>query len=643
MNQPPDLTTASVQQEQDNAPPHMGSEPHFNWIGSLRFKLGAGLLVLFTILVCSNLWLIWYRGLPLLVQQNKELYNQIGENIVTRLNEQFMQAQTLAEDMANLMETLPPDPNLVKTTIPHLLNLEAMRDVIAGGGIWPEPHAFDPAKQRSSFFWGRAADNQLRFYDDYNKPDTPGYHNEEWYVPAALLPDGQAYWSRSYTDPYSFQPMVTCTVPYYRDDKLQGVTTVDLKLEGVNKLVSERLGGRNGYAFVVDRNNKFISFPDQSMVVTRRQDNNGQPYPDFIYVHELVTNEPRFAPIAEQLDILSQLDSSGSNAETEQDQTIADAIALGSYQIELPEARLIARNLFHKTDGGVNLLERFEVPDDPILHGRSDVAIYHMPSTNWKVVTVFPMEDSIQAALSISKSVTWGSLTIILVWGLACVLFLWRTLFARLQEMTDRIRLSARDGREVPLQQNASDELGLLATWYNRRTRQLHQALKSAEVSAQNLKRENNEHRTTARLLERSVALQRAILDSANLAILTLDKDGRILSCNAGTRKILGYGEQDLGGKVFPAGMIGREQLERYQHVLQERYDIVISGFKLFTMALEHADRSEDEWIFTCSDGRSLEVLLSVTAVVGQQQAIEGWLAVVSDNSQRNRPRREGD
>ena len=608
--------------------------PQSHWPGSLRFKLGIGLFVLFLILICSNLWLIWFRGLPLLIQQNKELHRQIGENIVTELNAQFMQAETLAKDIANLMETLPNDPELVRETIPKLLNLESMRGLIAGGGIWPEPFSFDDKAERASMFWGRALDNKLKFYDQYNAADGPGYHNEEWYVPATFLDEGNAYWSRSYTDPYSLQPMVTCTVPIYKGVVLQGVATVDLKLEGLANLVAERIGERRGYAFVIDRNNKFISFPDPAMVVTARQDKTNKVYTDFIYIDELANQLASFRAIADKLDFLSHQSSTIVNRDADQIKEMAKRIAERSYQIELPEARLIAHNLFRNSDKKINVLENFETDDDILLHSRSNVTVYTMPHTHWKVVTVFPVQDSIQTALDISQSVTWGSLTIIALWGLACAVFLWKVLFSRLKDMTERIRRSAQDGRELPLTLGANDELGLLAQWYNHRTRQLQQALKSAEVSTESLKRENNEHKVTARLLERSLSLQRAILDSANLAILTMDKEGRIQNCNSGATKLLGYKEQDLVGRTFPHSLIDRAQLDTFQASIKQRYDVTISGFRLFTTALDQGDSQENEWVFTCKNGEQRQVLLSITAVVNQKHAIEGWLAVIADRSE---------
>ena len=66
----------------------------------------------------------------------------------------------------------------------------------------------------AAFFWGREADGSLKYFDDYNDMNGPGYHNEEWYVPARFLKPKAVYWSKSYMDPYSYEPMVYLHCPH---------------------------------------------------------------------------------------------------------------------------------------------------------------------------------------------------------------------------------------------------------------------------------------------------------------------------------------------------------------------------------------------------------------------------------------------
>ena len=626
-----------------NQPPNQSApselQPSLHWSSSLRFKLGVGLFLLFLILVSSNLWLIWFRGLPLLVEQSRALQAQIGETIVVSLNKQFKQAETLAIDIANMAEVLPQQDNLYLNTFPHLMNLEPLRSVIAGGGIWPEPFKFNPQQQRNSFFWGREADGSLKFYDDYNHPDGAGYHNEEWYVPTTFLEDGKPYWSKSYTDPYSRQPMVTCSVPFYRNGELSGISTIDLKLEGVNSLVKEKFQGKEGYAFVVDRNNKFIDYPNQSLVITEREGNKDST--DFIYASEFALIHPVFKPVADALEKLNGERANLASQEKENIQRIANDIAERSYQIELEEARIIAHNLVNDSQGEIIKLADFEMQNDQLLKTPVSVTIYQMPHTYWKVITVFPLTQSQDAAIAISKSITWGALGSIVLWGLLSTLFFWQVLFARLNEMTSRIRRAAKDGRKISLQNDSYDELGVMAQWYNLQTQQLHEALKAAEVSAQNLQKENNEHRVTAKLLEKSLSMQRAILDSAKLTIITLDQHGMIMNCNAGTCDMLGYGEHELVGKTFPHNLIDEDQISQLKNQNLEQFQQAANGFELFTVAHQQGLVQETELEITCKNKSNVHVYLTVTPVIGHNDQLEGWLAVMADISVQKRAQDE--
>src|SRR5690606_2487311 len=135
--------------------------------------LAAGLCGLLLALMATCVGLIWLYGLPLLVEERRVLNRQIGNHLVTALLQQFRQAEVLSRALANLAETLPYDEQLYRRTIPGLLDNQELHGLIAGGGLWPEPHRFDPKQARRSFFWGRDSNSQLRYFDNYNDATGP--------------------------------------------------------------------------------------------------------------------------------------------------------------------------------------------------------------------------------------------------------------------------------------------------------------------------------------------------------------------------------------------------------------------------------------------------------------------------------------
>ncbi len=231
---------------------------------NLRRHIFAGFLLSFLILGGSLVVIQRDIVRDYLIQALPKQYTVVGNNIIKDLNTRLMIAEVTATSVVNAARVMPKEAALFRQFLPALLNQQGYEFLIAGGGYWPEPKEFDPAVERHSFFWGRQPDGQLKYFDDYNLPEGNGYHREEWYVPARYGTDRKCYWSRSYVDPYSGQPMVTCTIPSLVGGKFVGVSTVDFKLEGLGELMEAAIGGVGGYGFIVDRNNKFIYHPDEA-------------------------------------------------------------------------------------------------------------------------------------------------------------------------------------------------------------------------------------------------------------------------------------------------------------------------------------------------------------------------------------------
>ena len=187
------------------------------------------------------------------------------DRIVLVINEHLERAGTTAQALASAAKLLPAvsseQSRIIKPIIKSIMDTPGSEYLIAGGGIWPEPFHFNIEKERDSYFWGRDKNNQLIFYDDYNLVDGPGYHHQEWYVPARYKEQGEVYWSKSYTDPYSMQPMVTATAPIINDGKFIGVSTVDVKLEGLSELLKAIKDRYRSHVFLVDRNLQLIAMP----------------------------------------------------------------------------------------------------------------------------------------------------------------------------------------------------------------------------------------------------------------------------------------------------------------------------------------------------------------------------------------------
>ncbi|HFQ5021734.1 TPA: ATP-binding protein [Vibrio vulnificus] len=103
--------------------------------------------------------------------------------------------------------------------------------VIASGGVWPEPQQIDGSLRYVSLFFNKGEDGHIEQIHSYNNPESSGYHTESWYLSVVNLPENSVAWSNVYTDPYTQVQMITASQPYFIDGEFAGVATVDISLE----------------------------------------------------------------------------------------------------------------------------------------------------------------------------------------------------------------------------------------------------------------------------------------------------------------------------------------------------------------------------------------------------------------------------
>jgi len=444
---------------------------------SLQFKIPAVFALAFVLVLAAIFGVLSTVGKTLLEQQASEQVRLAGQNIVSELGRQVALAESLAMALANLGERLPHDAQLTRTLAEHVLDREGSETFIAGGGLWPAPFAYDPGIERRSFFWGRDSSGTLRYYDDYNAPDGPGYHHEEWYAPATHLADGEAFWSKSYMDPYSYQPMVTVTVPMYREGRFYGVSTVDLKLEGLHAFLDQASRSYGGYAFAVDRNGKFLSFPQESLTKLYGIDAQGRRTEEFVDVHALSQRQASFAPLAEAINDSIEAFIDRASGLTGYNPEMASALAAQSYQIGASEARLIGAVLA-ATGAGAGFdtpPEQLFLADDLILGEAALAAVFEMPGTFWKIVTVMPYSRAVAASDAIYHSLLLHTLTALAVALLVVMLLVRRILVRPIRAMASELQLltGVEDCEHRQLYISDRGELGDLAMWFNRRTQRL--------------------------------------------------------------------------------------------------------------------------------------------------------------------------
>lgn len=484
---------------------------------SLQAKVLVGVLLGLAMMLAAVLLVFYAHGYDLLLERERELATSATQRLAGEVGQQLALAEGLAAALANAGERLPRDAALWRDLLPHLIDMEQRASLIAGGGLWPEPNEFTAGVERRSFFWGRDASGNLRFYDDYNAADGPGYHQEEWYVPARHQREGRCYWSRSYHDPYTGEPMVTCTVPMRSEGRFTGVSTIDLRLSGLQSFLAERGTALHGYAFAIDRNGVFITLPPGARSGTQAgtQRSTG--------VDDLGGSHPRFAALAAFLKQGQDLPEDSAIA------PIASAIDAASPAIDAAEARRIAVQL-RADRGDVGEIRQAMLDDDAFLGEPVLATSLRFPAARWQLVVVQPARLVREAVQSVMRQVAGTmSLAIICVMAVAGWLVR-RALVMPIRRMAGQLTGSVPSAREHRIDIPTRDELGLLAARFNTYAEQLEHSEAELRASAEQF---------------------RAVTRLAHDALIQVDDQGQVHSLNQAGEQMFGWREREVLGAGF--------------------------------------------------------------------------------------------
>jgi len=420
---------------------------------SVAKRMTVGVLLLLSLTALAVYSVMTLRGKPQLMAVGITSAEQAAAALARQLALQLSEIQGTTAALAHLTEALPRDVALVRDTLPGVIDSQG-NAAIAGGGIWPEPGAFESGVPLRSFFWARNAAGQLEYSDDYNAPTATAYQQESWYSAARSSAVGRCVWSDGYLDTVTSVAMTTCSVPYQLAGQFAGVATLDLRLDGLATFLRERGGITGGYAFVVDKAGNLLFFPDAQAA-------NGLPT-----LAALVEREPAAAPL----------------------------------QAALQAAR-----------GGkpTSMLDF-----DTRLQGRAYVSFEPLGDTGWQVGLVTPERQ----VSGLSQRLTGEILLFLLPLLAVLLGLAWlagRRLLAQIEETTGQIeQLGQGGGSELPIGRN--DEIGALRGAVNRYAGSLRRMLLDISEQSRVLERQAAELASLSQAIAERAETQRE--DNALLA-----------------------------------------------------------------------------------------------------------------------------
>lgn len=138
------------------------------------------------------------------------------------------------------------------------------------------------------------------------------------------------------------------------------------------------------------------------------------------------------------------------------------------------------------------------------------------------------------------------------------------------------------------------------------------------------------------------LGMQRAILDSADYAIIATDPKGIVLEFNRAAERMLGYTAEQVVGVVTPAKWHDSNEIRTRAVALSATLGRSISpGFETFVSRAAMGHSETQEWRWVRADGRHFPVLLSVSPVLNPEGEIIGFVGIGRDITREKRAEEE--
>ncbi|MDR0654179.1 MAG: methyl-accepting chemotaxis protein [Synergistaceae bacterium] len=135
-----------------------------------------------------------------------------------------------------------------------------------GLGIWYEPYACYSDVRVSTAYAYKDAEGKAVYQTDY--ADTVDIYKEEWYLNGGKS-KGEPIWSNVFYEPVTMTTMLTVTIPFFdAAGKMRGVSTTDISLTNIQKIVNGTSASATSKAFLLGREGEYVTFYDDSRKVT---------------------------------------------------------------------------------------------------------------------------------------------------------------------------------------------------------------------------------------------------------------------------------------------------------------------------------------------------------------------------------------
>jgi PAS domain S-box-containing protein len=141
-------------------------------------------------------------------------------------------------------------------------------------------------------------------------------------------------------------------------------------------------------------------------------------------------------------------------------------------------------------------------------------------------------------------------------------------------------------------------------------------------------------------LIRKLYEFQNIILNETDYSIITTeDPDSIITSFNKGAEKMLGYSAGEMVGKISPAIIHDKAEVESHARFLSKELNIAVEpGIDVFHIKSRLGSVIDvNEWTYVRKDGTRITVELSVTTLRNKNNVIIGYLEIAKDITEKKK------
>jgi sigma-B regulation protein RsbU (phosphoserine phosphatase) len=232
---------------------------------SIAFRLRLFILLGIVVIFSAMMWINYRSSKEILMNTVRQNATNLAQSTIHNIEGVLLAAEKVPQNLAPLLENTQYNEeelkNFLKPIVQH-------NNEIFGSCVAFEPFAYDRNKYFFAPYCYRDSDEIL--YKNLGGLEYD-YFYLEWYLKPKEL--GKAVWTEPFYDENGGNiVMTTYAKPFYRQQNdsivFSGIVTVDIDLSWLSNVIDSLNIIRSGYAYLLSREGTFLSFPDQSMIMT---------------------------------------------------------------------------------------------------------------------------------------------------------------------------------------------------------------------------------------------------------------------------------------------------------------------------------------------------------------------------------------